>query len=166
MSETPGRAPDRSILPEWVKGPQDFIGGLALIGLALFALWASHDLQGMQGFSFGAGTAPRLFAALLLVLGVAVAGVGLLNEGPKLSQFYWRGPFFVAAAILAFAVMIRPVGLIITATCAFLIAALGTQETRWKETFIVAVCLTAFCALLFPYALGLPLQMWPAFLTR
>ena len=27
-------------------------------------------------------------------------------------------------------------------------------------------CLTAFCALLFPYALGLPLQMLPKFMIR
>jgi putative tricarboxylic transport membrane protein len=48
----------------------------------------------------------------------------------------------------------------------FLIAALGSTETRWLETTIVGACLTAFCALLFPYALGLPLQMWPTFLMR
>ena len=44
-----------------------------------------------------------------------------------------------------------------------MIAALGTPETRWKETIIVGICLTAFCSLLFPYALGLPMQLWPAF---
>ncbi len=34
------------------------------------------------------------------------------------------------------------------------------------ETFIVGVCLTTFCSLLFPYALGLPLQLLPTFLIR
>ena len=47
-----------------------------------------------------------------------------------------------------------------------MIAALGTPETKWKETIIVGACLTAFCALLFPYALGLPLQMLPKFMIR
>ena len=62
--------------------------------------------------------------------------------------------------------MIRPMGLIVTAFASFMIAALGTPETKWKETIIVAVCLTAFCSLLFPYALGLPLQMLPKFMIR
>ena len=31
---------------------------------------------------------------------------------------------------------------------------------------VAAAILTAFCALLFPYALGLPLQMLPTFLIR
>ena len=166
MSDAPSHAPEKSILPSWVKGPQDFIGGLALVAIAAFALWASSDLQGMHGFSFGAGTAPRMFGILLLGLGAAVTVVGIFTEGPGLSKFHWRGPFFVALAILVFAVGIRPMGMIFAAMSSFLIAALGTPETRWKETIIVGACLTGFCALLVPYALGLPLQMWPTFLIR
>ena len=76
MSDAPSQAPVKSIMPKWVRGPQDFVGGIALMAIALFALWASSDLQGMHGFSFGAGTAPRMFAVLLLALGAAIALVG------------------------------------------------------------------------------------------
>jgi putative tricarboxylic transport membrane protein len=166
MSDAPSHAPEKSILPSWVKGPQDFIGGLALVVIAAFALWASSDLQGMHGFSFGAGTAPRMFGILLLGLGAAVMVAGVFTEGPALQKFHWRGPFFVGIAILSFALCIRPMGMIFSAMSSFLIAALGSTETRWLETAIVGACLTAFCALLFPYALGLPLQMWPTFMMR
>jgi len=166
MSDAPSHAPGHSILPSWVKGPQDFVGGLALMAIAAFALWASSDLQGMHGFSFGAGTAPRMFGILLLALGAGVMAVGIFTEGPSLSKLHWRGPFFVGLAILSFAFCIRPMGMIFSAMSSFLIAALGSEETRWLETIIVGACLTTFCALLFPYALGLPLQMWPTFLMR
>ena len=46
-----------------------------------------------------------------------------------------------------------------------MIAALGTAETKWLETAIVCVCLTAFCCVLFPYGLGLPMPLWPRFLN-
>jgi putative tricarboxylic transport membrane protein len=147
-----------------IKGPQDFYGGLVLMGIALFALWASSDLQGMRGFSFGPGTAPRMFAYLLLALGAGVALTGFLAEGPPLQRYGIRGPVFVTLAILAFAVAIRPLGLIVSAFGAFIIAAMGTEETRWKETIIVGICLTVGCALLFPYALGLPLDLFPRIL--
>ena len=166
MSDTPSHGPVKYIMPKWVRGPQDFIGGLALIAIALFALWASSDLQGMRGFSFGAGTAPRMFGVLLLGLGIAVMVVGLLTEGAHLATYAWRGPLFVSLAILSFALTIRPLGLVISAFASFMISALGTPETKWKETIIVGICLTTFCSLLFPYALGLPLQMWPKFLIR
>ncbi len=166
MTDTPSHVPEKSIMPGWIKGPQDFIGGLALMAIALFALWASSDLQGMHGFSFGAGTVPRMFGILLLGLGAGVALVGVLTEGPQLQAYAWRGPLFVTLAIVSFAVTIRPFGLILSAFLSFMISALGTPETRWKETTIVGVLLTAFCSFLFPYALGLPLQLLPAFLIR
>jgi putative tricarboxylic transport membrane protein len=166
MNVTPGQAPVKSIMPTWVRNPQDFVGGLAMMAIALFALWASSDLQGMRGFSFGAGTAPRMFATLLLLLGGVIAAVGVMTEGPHLAKYHWRGPFFVTLAILSFAFTIRSMGMIFAAMTSFMIAACGTPETRWVETIIVGICLTAFCALLFPYALGLPLQMLPTFMIR
>jgi putative tricarboxylic transport membrane protein len=166
MSDAPIHGPEKSIMPSWVRGPQDFVGGLALMAIAAFALWASADLQGMHGFSFGAGTAPRMFGVLLLGLGAAIAVSGLLVEGAQLQTYAWRGPLFVSLSILSFATTIRPLGLIVSAFLSFMIAALGTPETRWKETTIVGVCLTAFCSFLFPYALGLPLQLLPSFMIR
>jgi putative tricarboxylic transport membrane protein len=166
MSDTPSHAPVKSMMPKWVRGPQDFVGGVALMAIALFALWASSDLQGMHGFSFGAGTAPRMFAVLLLGLGAAVALVGVLSEGAHLATYHWRGPLFVSLSILSFAVTIRPLGLVVSAFASFIIAALGTPETKWKETIIVGICLTIGCSLLFPYALVLPLQLFPRFLVQ
>ena len=163
MSEAPDSAAGKPA-PGLIKGPQDFWGGVALMGIALFALWASSDLQGMRGFSFGPGTAPRMFAYLLLALGAGVALTALLAEGPPLQRYGIRGPVFVTLSILAFAVAIRPLGLIVSAFVSFLIAAMGSDETRWKEAIIVGICLTIGCALLFPYALGLPLDLFPRIL--
>src|ERR1700675_114416 len=115
MSDTPGHVPVKYVMAKWIRGPQDFIGGIALMAIAVFALWASSDLQGMHGFSFGAGTAPRMFAVLLLGLRLAVMVVGLVPEGPHWATYALRGPLFVSLSILSFAVTIRPLGLVISA---------------------------------------------------
>jgi putative tricarboxylic transport membrane protein len=166
MSDTPSEASAKYLMPKWVRGPQDFVGGIALMAIAVFALWASSDLQGMHGFSFGAGTAPRMFAVLLLALGAGVTLMGLLADGEHITRYAWRGPLFVSLSIVSFAVTIRPLGLVISAFASFIISALGTPETKWKETIIVGICLTIGCSLLFPYALGLPLQLFPRFLVQ
>jgi putative tricarboxylic transport membrane protein len=166
MTDTPSERPRRSIMPKWVRGPQDFIGGIVLIAVALFALWASSDLQGMHGFTFGPGTAPRMFAVLLLGLGAAVMITGIISDGPRLAHYSWRGPLFVSLAIIFFAIAIRPLGLVISGLASFLISALGTPETRWVETIIVGICLTIGCALLFPYVLGLPMPLFPRFMME
>ncbi|OQW55262.1 MAG: tripartite tricarboxylate transport(TTT) family subunit TctB [Proteobacteria bacterium SG_bin9] len=166
MSEATGPSPGKPRATSFIRSPQDFFGGLVLMAIAAFAYWAASDLQGMRGFTFGPGTAPRLFAALLFFLGGGVAIMGLTSDGPPLQKYGVRGPFFVSLAIVAFALLIRPMGLIVTAFASFMVAAMGSDETKWLEAAIVGACLTAFCALLFPYALGLPLQLWPRFLIQ
>jgi putative tricarboxylic transport membrane protein len=166
MADTPSQGADRSILPKWIRGPQDFIGGFVLMGVAAFSLWACSDLQSMHGFSFGAGTAPRIFATLLLGLGAAVMIVGIISECPQVAHYSWRGPLFVSLALVFFALAIRPLGLAVSGLVSFLISALGSHETRWGEALIVGVCLTVGCAVLFPYILGLPMPLFPRFLVQ
>ena len=147
-----------------IRNSQDFWGCLALIGLALFSLWAASDLPGMDNFLFGPGTAPRLFAVCLLLLASAVLLWSIFVEGPNVGHFHARGPLVVMASILAFAAMIRPLGLLITTFVCFMIAAAGSNETRWVEATITAVGFTIGAVLLFFYGLSLQFQLWPAFM--
>jgi putative tricarboxylic transport membrane protein len=158
-----------------IRGPRDFYGGLALIALAIFAILAASNLPGQQGFVFGPGTAPRMFAMLLAVVGALVALTGLLVEGPKIDAFAIRGPAYVLTAILVFAGMIRgvdlhfigipftvpPLGLVLSAFCAFMISIMASREMRWLESLLAASAMTLFCVLLFVYLLQLPFQLWP-----
>jgi putative tricarboxylic transport membrane protein len=146
-----------------IRNPRDFWGGLVLIALAIAAIWASRDLPGQRGFAFGPGTAPRLFAGVLAGLGAAIAVVGLITDGPPIEKYRVRGPVFVIVAILCFAGMIRPLGLVPATFLAFVISILGSTEMRWLESFIAAVVMTAFCVGLFVYLLNLPFQLWPRF---
>jgi putative tricarboxylic transport membrane protein len=146
-----------------VQNPQDVYGGMALILIALTAFVASNDLPGMRGFAFGPGTAPRLFAFTLAILSLGVVVGGLLTAGPDVSGYKLRGVIFIIGAILAFAATIRPLGLIIASFSCMVICAAAAEDVKWRETLIVAVAVTAFCAILFPYGLNLPFQLWPRF---
>ena len=149
-----------------VRAPQDFYGGLTLIALALFAIWAGSDLPGQHGFSFGPGTAPRIFASLLAVAGAIVAAGGLMADGPKIEGFAIRGPALICAGILFFSLAIRPLGLIATSYVTFMITIMATPEIRWRESLIAAAVMTAFCVALFVYLLQLPFDLWPWFMIQ
>ena len=146
-----------------VHAPRDLYGGIALVMLATMALIASADLPGQRGFAFGPGAAPRLFSFVLAALGAAVALGGVFAEGPPIEKYKIRGPFFVIIAILAFAAMIRPLGLVPATFLTFVVSILGSTEMRWVESLIAAVVMTLFCVLLFVYLLNLPFQLWPRF---
>jgi putative tricarboxylic transport membrane protein len=158
MSESAGGATGGG---SFIRGPREFWGGLVLIGVAMFALWASRDLPGMRGFAFGPGTAPRMFAIMLALLGLLVSITGLTTKGPGIDRFYFRGPIFISLSVVLFAWMVRPLGLVIASYLSILAAAGATPEARVIETLIWGAVLTAFCCLLFPIALNLPLQLWP-----
>ena len=146
-----------------VKNQQDFYGGMALILLSLIAFVASNDLPGMRGFAFGPGTAPRLFAFTLAIMALGVVIGGLLTQGPQISGYKLRGVIFIIGAILSFAATIRPLGLVIASFATMVICAAAADDVKWRETLIVAVVVTAFCSVLFPYGLNLPFQLWPRF---
>ena len=166
-----------AILRIQVPNHRDYYGGLALIGLALLAFWAGSDLAGMRGFSFGAGTAPRLFAGALAVVAAVITVQGLLTEGPPIGGYAVRGPLFVTLAILSFAFLIRgftfnwgetlvrvpAFGLIIASFVTFVVAAAASKETRPIEMVIVATGITVFCWFVFVWLLGLPFQLFPRF---
>ena len=147
----------------FIRAPQDFYGGLVVIALAVFTLYAGSDLSGMHGFSFGPGTAPRLFAWLLIAFGIGVTAMGVMFEGPRLERWSARGVILTTASILVFASTVRPLGLIISSFAAFIVSAAATSETRWVEAIIAGAAMSAGCAILFPYILNLPFQLWPQF---
>ena len=146
-----------------VQNPQDVYGGMALILLSLVAFVASNDLPGMRGFAFGPGTAPRLFAFTLGILSLGVVVGGFLIAGPHVSSYKIRGVIFIIGSILAFAATIRPLGLVIASFCTMIICAAAAEDVKWRETLIVAIVVTTFCSILFPYGLNLPFQLWPRF---
>ena len=88
-----------------IRNQQDFYGGLVLVAIAAFALWASRDLPGMRGFAFGPGTAPRMFASILGVLGLVVAAGGLVIDGPPVERVAVRGTALGALLIAIFVVV-------------------------------------------------------------
>jgi putative tricarboxylic transport membrane protein len=160
-----------------IRCPRDFFGGLAMIFVAAIALWASSSLPGQQGFAFGPGTAPRIFAGLLMAVGVVITVMGLVVKGPPLESFALRGPAYVLVGILVFAATVRGIhvdvasipivipafGMVPATFLAFMISIFGSTEFRWVESLIAAVAMTAFCVGLFVYLLQLPFQLWPMF---
>ena len=160
-----------------IRGPRDFYGGVALIVVAAIAFWASSNLPGQQGFAFGPGTAPRIFAGLLMAIGVLVAATGLFVKGPPIEGFAVRGPAYVLIAILMFAATIRGIrvdlagipiripafGMVLSTFMAFMISMFASSEFRWIESLLAATAMTVFCVVLFVYLLQLPFQLWPMF---
>jgi len=132
-----------------------------VIAVALFAFWQAADLPiGTLG-GMGPGMLPKSLAVLFGVLGALLVLGSVFEAGPPLERWSIRGPVFVALAIVAFGLTVRPLGLVVAGPVAIVIAALASEEVRWVETIVVGVLMTAVCVGLFKFALGLPIPLAP-----
>jgi hypothetical protein len=140
-----------------IRGPQNFAGGLSLIAIALFALWAGSDLSQGSLRAMGSGMMPRAVAVLLGLCGVALVVISFIKHGDPLERWHLRGPFFICLGLLAFAVTVRTVGLALAGPLLAVISGFASPETRLKELIIFAILVTLFSIGLFKYALNLPI---------
>jgi len=142
-----------------VRNPQDFLAGLVLVAVALFALWASGNLsQGRLG-ALGPGMMPRATAVLVGVVGALVALNAFIAPGPRLERWSVRGPLFVVLALVAFAVTIRWMGLLVAGPLVAIVSSAASPDTRIKEILIFGIAVTLFSIALFKYVLNLPIPV-------
>jgi putative tricarboxylic transport membrane protein len=144
-----------------IKAPQDFFGGLLMIAIAAIAVWFGQDLPLGTTGGMGPGMMPRSVAVLLAGLGAALLVGSLVQRGPGIGAWSPRGLICVLAAILIFAYAVRPLGVLVAAPLCLLTAALGSNETRWGETAIFTIVMTALCVGLFKFALRQPIPLAP-----
>src|SRR5262249_24770909 len=134
----------------WLR--QDFVGGLVVIAVALFAFWQAADLPiGTLG-GVGPGMLPKSLAVPVGLLGALLVLGSLLETSLPLEPWSIRGPVLVAIAIVAFGLTVRPLGLVVAGPIAIVIAAFASDEVRWVETIVVGVLMTAVCVGLFKFA--------------
>jgi hypothetical protein len=207
-----------------IRAPQDFVAGLVLIGIALFAIWATSELSQGTLRAMGPAMLPRWLAILVGTCGLGLSVSAFFSSGDRLqvsdysavltfavvlslaaiiarvvnSTFYggtqgvnafyyavivlfygtiiamfivtlrsstWlesrglRGPFFIVAGILSFAITIRLFGLVVAGPLAMIIGGYATNEVREGEIIIFAAVMTALCVGLFRYLLNLPIPI-------
>jgi hypothetical protein len=154
-----------------IRSTQDMAGGVFLIALGLFALYLTRDLPMGTLRAMGPAMLPRSLGVITSVLGVLLCISALRFDGHGLERWTWRGLFFVMGGILLFGLTIRgfdigpikvpSLGLLVAGPLVVLVSGCADPDTRWKELSIFATGMTTLCALLFKYALNLPIPLAP-----
>ncbi|WP_332688880.1 tripartite tricarboxylate transporter TctB family protein [Bosea sp. (in: a-proteobacteria)] len=163
-SERPTEAePDRPIVQEGEasEGMSQLLSGILFMAIGTFALYLGRGYPVGSAGDMGPGYLPRLVAIGLVLVGLACALRGWLSGERGLPRFPLRAGFWIGGAVLAFALLIERAGLFVACLVAVLIAGGAEMQRRWRELPLVALVLAGFCALLFGYALRLPMQVWP-----
>jgi len=163
-----------------IKSQQDWWAGWMFIAFGLFfivvalgtpefvdKIVGSRLIPGYQmGSSVRMGPAyfPVVLGGLLAFLGLLVLFDAIVEEGPKVAKFHFRPLLFIAISSLAFAYLLKPLGLVLASVILVFISAFGGHEFKVKEVAIMSVVLVIFSVLVFVKGLSLPFPVCPSFI--
>lgn len=143
------------------RGGIDFYSGLLMVVIAALAAWLVSDLDLGSTREMGPAYFPLMVALLLGGIGAVLMGRGLLAPGVPVGHFELRPLFFVLASFVAFALLIRPAGLVVAILAQVGIAHFASIEARPVESLLFGLALAAVSAILFVYLLGIPVSIFP-----
>lgn len=139
-----------------IRSPKNFIVGLIFIGLSLlFGISASGLQMGTPG-RMGPGYFPLMLSIALGLLGIVVLIVGLRKDGDRPTGANIRGTILVTAAVVVFALAIRPLGLIPTVIASSLLFSLAGHEFRPVSAIVASLVLALGSWAVFIVGLRMP----------
>lgn len=134
------------------------------MGIAVLGLAVSWDYPIGTAVRMGTGYVPRLFLWILFGLGLVVMVLGLQGSGEEGADdppLQWRPLVLIPASQLLFALTIDRLGIVIAGVLMILVGGIANRESRWHEVVISAVALVFFVWVIFVWALGLVIPVWP-----
>lgn len=139
----------------------DLAAGAIYVLIALLFVVQSLQYELGSLLRMGAGFFPLMLGSMLLVLGIAVAASGFVAEREQpVTGFPWRAIFLIAAALVVFPLIVRPLGLVPTVFLTTVLAGLAGARPNPVMVVVIAAGLTAVVLLVFVLGLQLRLRLF------
>ncbi len=144
-----------------IKSSRDFATGVLFVAIGVAAWWIGRDYSMGVAQRPGTGVLPRILSYCLMASGLALWVKSIATNGPPMGGWAWRPLVMVTIATIAFALLIEPMGLVVTMIVSLTLAALGTHETKWREFALFMLIMLAIGLGVFIYGLGMPIKVFP-----
>jgi hypothetical protein len=139
---------------------KDLLAGAVFVGFGLAFAITSSTYEIGSPLRMGPGFFPLVLGGVLVVLGLLIAGTGLVTaSGGELGTVPWRTLVLLLAAVLFFGFTVRDLGLVPSLFVTVLLAAFAGRGVRPVTAVVIAASLTAVSVLIFVYALQLRLAL-------
>ena len=150
-----------------IRNEQNFWSGVMFFafGLAFVVLASEYAMGSAQ--RMGPAYFPTILGGLLAALGVVIAFTALGGEKEadhRVEKFHFDALGWVLSAVVAFALLLRPAGLVVALVVLVLISGMGSHDRNFKQLLVLTAGLVILVLTVFIYGLGLTLPVWPAFM--
>lgn len=147
-----------------IKSTQDFCTGCAFIAFGGLTVALARAYPLGTTARMGPGYFPTALGALLVLIGVVVFVKSLVNaDGGNVARVQVGLLLRLLLSVAAFAFLLQPLGLVVTAVLVVMLAAWVGHEFRVLESLVNALALALLSYLLFVKALNQTMPVWPWF---
>lgn len=151
-----------------IRNQKDFWAGVMFfIAGAAFLIGAlDHDFGTSR--RMGPAYLPAILGGLLALLGLIIAcnGVAPRKQADGLEPMRFGPMGWILGSVVLFAIVLKPLGLLLTIVLVVGSSMRGASEFRWKEAAVVSAVMLALAWGVFIRGLELPIPMLPWFLER
>ena len=143
---------------------KDFLAGTLYMTFGFLGLWLGRGLEAGSAEAMGAGYFPRLICALLVIVGAALAALSAVRGGQCIERGKLRPFALVTLSCLAFALLLYPLGLVLTLVVSIVLACLADASSRIRAVPLILLCLILIGANVGIFVVGLriAIPLWPA----
>lgn len=144
---------------------RDIIGGglFTLIGLGAYLIALGYNAG--TALNMGPGYLPRAVAGAMVVLGLVQIIGALRNKGQRdlVDGFNWRALLLILGAIIAFALLVKPAGIIPAVSLMIVIAWFADPARNPRHLPALLVIGNLLPILIFNLLLKMNLKLWGLF---
>jgi hypothetical protein len=141
------------------KDLQDIVGGLGLMALGLFVAYYAQRYDFGSLTRMGPGYFPVVLGLILAVLGFFIALPAFFRSGEKM-RIDWGPLVFVLGSLVAFSLLLKLLGLIVTAAISAGIASMASAMP-WRLRLMLSAGIAAITYVVFILGLSMVVPVWP-----
>jgi Tripartite tricarboxylate transporter TctB family len=149
-----------------LRNPQDFWCGLFFVALGALAMYLARTHKMGSALDMGPGYFPMWLGGIMILIGVAIAGLAFARSAPESEAEAMEGwalrPWLVLpASLAAYALLMdADAGFVPSLFVLIVGCALAHRDVNWRETLLLAVCVTAGAVAIFSYGIGVPYPLF------
>ena len=151
-----------------IRDQKNFWSGVMFIAFGLFfAGWAQHYDMGTAA-RMGPAFFPTMLGGIMFLLGVIILIEGLAVEHAdgKIEPFNFKALAFVLGSVIAFGLLLRPAGLIVSLFVLIGVSAFGSHEFKLRDIILLSIGLSLLVYGVFIYGLNMTIPVWPSFMRE
>ena len=151
-----------------IRDQKNFWSGLMFMAFGLFFVGFAQQYDMGSAARMGPAFFPTMLGGIMFVLGVIVMIEGLAKEHAdgKIEPFNFKALVLVLGAVIAFGLLLRPAGLIVSLFVLIGISSYGSHEFKLRDVLLLSIGMSVLVYAVFFYGLSMTIPVWPSFLRQ